>query len=51
MNLGKFFTRASIALITALATNIPLIASELGPEVVLKAVYLGLRQVDNAIES
>ena len=47
MNLGKFLTRASIALITTLATNIPLMASEFGPEVVLKAVYLGLRQVDS----
>jgi uncharacterized protein len=46
MNLGKFLTRASIALVTALAANVPLHASELGPEVVLKAVYQGLRQVD-----
>ncbi len=47
MNLGKFFARVGIAVITALATNISLQASELGPEVVLKATYLGLRQVDS----
>jgi uncharacterized protein len=46
MNLGKFITRISIALATTLATSIPLRASELGPEVVLKAVYEGLQQVD-----
>jgi uncharacterized protein len=46
MNLGKFLTRASIAVATTLATQIPLQASELGPAVVLKAVYTGLRQVD-----
>jgi uncharacterized protein len=46
MNLGKFLARASIVLSTTLATSIPLQASELGPEVVLKAVYTGLRQVD-----
>jgi uncharacterized protein len=46
MNLGKFLTRASIALITTLVSHIPLQASELGPEVVLKSVYAGLRQVD-----
>jgi uncharacterized protein len=51
MNLGKFLTRAGIALITTLATNIPLQASELGPEVVLKAVYQGLRQVDTTRSS
>ncbi len=47
MNLGKFFTRVSLSVITALATHIPLQASELGPEVVLKAVYTGLKQVDS----
>ena len=47
MNLGKFFTRFSIAAITVLGTHIPLQASELGPEVVLKSVYVGLRQVDS----
>ncbi|WP_310481401.1 neutral zinc metallopeptidase [Chamaesiphon sp. VAR_48_metabat_403] len=46
MNLGKFITRISIALATTLASSVPLQASELGPEVVLKAVYEGLRQVD-----
>jgi uncharacterized protein len=46
MNLGKFLAHASIAIATTLATSIPLQASELDPEVVLKAVYLGLRQVD-----
>jgi uncharacterized protein len=48
MNLGKFLTRVSIALVTTIAASIPLQASELlGPEVVLKAVYGGLRQVDS----
>jgi uncharacterized protein len=47
MHLGKFFTRVGIALITTIATHVPLQASELGPEVVLNAVYLGLRQVDS----
>jgi uncharacterized protein len=47
MNLGKFLTRVSIALVTTIAASIPLQASELGPEVVLKAVYTGLRQVDS----
>lgn len=47
MNLGKFLTRVSIALITIIATNRPLQADELGPEVVLKAIYTGLRQVDS----
>ena len=46
MNLGKFLTRVSLAFVTTIATAIPIQASELGPEVVLKAVYLGLRQVD-----
>ncbi len=46
MNLGKFFTRVGIAVITVLGTHIPLQASELGPEIVLKSVYAGLRQVD-----
>ncbi len=47
MNLGKFFTHIGIAAITTIATYIPLQATELGPEVVLKAVYIGLRQVDS----
>ncbi len=47
MNLGKFFTRLSIATVTAFAAHIPLQASELGAEVVLKSVYVGLRQVDS----
>lgn len=47
MHLGKFLTRVSIALVTVLAPQISLQASELGPEVVLKAVYTGLRQVDS----
>jgi uncharacterized protein len=51
MNLGKFLTRVSIAFVTTLATSIPLRASELGPEVVLKAVYTGLRQVDTTRSS
>ncbi|AFY96400.1 neutral zinc metallopeptidase [Chamaesiphon minutus] len=46
MNLGKFLTRVSLAFVTTIATHAPLQARQLGPEVVLKAVYLGLRQVD-----
>ena len=46
MNLGKFLTRASIAIMTIVGMNTPLQATELGPEVVLKAVYAGLRKVD-----
>jgi uncharacterized protein len=46
MNLGKFFTHIGIAIVTTFATTIPIQASDLGPEVVLKAVYIGLRQVD-----
>lgn len=49
--MGKFLTRISIALVTTLATSIPLRASELGPELVLKAVYQGLRQVDTTRSS
>jgi uncharacterized protein len=51
MKMGKFLTRISIALVTTLATSIPLRASELGPELVLKAVYQGLRQVDTTRSS
>jgi uncharacterized protein len=47
MNLGKFFTHIGIVLIATFATDISLQATELGPEVVLKATYLGLRQVDS----
>jgi uncharacterized protein len=47
MNLGKFLTHASIAIITIIGTNTRLQATELGPEVVLKAVYAGLRRVDS----
>jgi uncharacterized protein len=46
MNLGKFLTLATIAIVTIISTNKPLQATELGPEVVLKAIYAGLRQVD-----
>ena len=46
MKLGKFLARVSIAFVTTLASSMPLQASQLGPQVVLKAVYLGLRQVD-----
>jgi uncharacterized protein len=46
MNLGKFLTHVSIAVITIIGTNTRLQATELGPEVVLKAVYAGLRKVD-----
>ena len=46
MNLGKFLTRFSIAIVTTVATYIPIQAAELEPEVVLNAVYQGLGRVD-----
>jgi uncharacterized protein len=46
MNLAKIFTRVSIAIITVIGTTQPLRSTELGPEVVLNAVYQGLRKVD-----
>lgn len=47
MNLGKFLTRLSLAVVATIGTSIPLHAQQLlGPEIVLKAVYAGLRQVD-----
>ena len=46
MKLGKFLTHIGIAVITIVGTNKTLQASELGPDVVLNAVYQGLRQVD-----
>jgi uncharacterized protein len=46
MNLAKILTRVSIAIITVIGTNQPLRSTELGPEVVLNAVYQGLRKVD-----
>ncbi len=46
MHLGKFLTHIGITAITTIATSIPLQATELAPEIVLKAVYVGLRQVD-----
>ena len=46
MNLAKILTRVSIAIITVIGTTQPLRSTELGPEVVLNAVYRGLRQVD-----
>jgi uncharacterized protein len=46
MKLGKFLTHIGIAVITIMGTNRTLQASELGPEVVLNAVYQGLRKVD-----
>jgi uncharacterized protein len=46
MKLGKFLTHISIAVITLIGINRTLQASELGPEVVLNAVYQGLRKVD-----
>jgi uncharacterized protein len=46
MKLGKFLTHIGIAVITIMETNRTLQASELGPEVVLNAVYQGLRKVD-----
>jgi uncharacterized protein len=46
MNLGKFLTRVSIAIVTTVAAYVPLQAAELEPEVVLNAVYQGLGRVD-----
>ena len=46
MKLGKFLTHIGIAVITIIGTTHPLRSTELGPDVVLKAVYQGLRQVD-----
>jgi uncharacterized protein len=46
MNLAKLLTHVSIAIITVIGTNQPLRSTELGPEVVLNAVYQGLRKVD-----
>jgi uncharacterized protein len=47
MNLAKLLTHVSIAIITVIGTTQPLRSTELGPEVVLKAVYQGLRKVDS----
>jgi uncharacterized protein len=47
MHLGKFLTRLGIAALTTIGTSMSLQATELGPEVVLKSVYAGLRQVDS----
>ncbi len=46
MNLAKLLTHVSIAIITVIGTTQPLRSTELGPEVVLNAVYQGLRKVD-----
>ena len=46
MNLAKILTHVSIAIITVMGTTQPLRSTELGPEVVLNAVYQGLRKVD-----
>ena len=46
MNLGKFLTRATIAMITIIGMGTPIQADELEPEIVLKAIYTGLRKVD-----
>jgi uncharacterized protein len=46
MKLGKFFTCISLAAIAIVGTNRPIQSSELGPDIVLKAIYTGLRQVD-----
>jgi uncharacterized protein len=46
MKLGKFLTHITIAAITIFGTNQPLRSTELGPEVVLNAIYQGLRKVD-----
>lgn len=47
MNLGKFLTHIGIAAITTIASIIPIQATELGPELVVKAVYTGMRKVDS----
>jgi uncharacterized protein len=46
MNLAKLLTHVSIAIITTIGTTLPLRSTELGPEVVLNAVYQGLKRVD-----
>jgi uncharacterized protein len=46
MNLAKFLTHVSIAIVTVIGTIQPLRSTELGPEVVLNAVYQGLKKVD-----
>ena len=46
MKLGKFLARISLTVITIIGTTQPLRSTELGPEVVLNAVYQGLRKVD-----
>jgi uncharacterized protein len=47
MKLGKFFTYISLAAIAIIGTNRPIQSNELAPEVALKAIYNGLRQVDS----
>jgi uncharacterized protein len=45
MKLGKLFAHFTIAVTTTIATILPLRANQVGPEAVLKAVYIGIRQV------
>ena len=47
MRLGKFLTHLGMSAIAVASTSISLNASELGPEVVIKAVYTGMRRVDS----
>jgi uncharacterized protein len=47
MNLAKILTHVSIAIVTVIGTTQPLRSTELEPEVVLNAVYQGLRKVDS----
>ncbi len=47
MRLVKFLTHIGIAAITTIANIIPIQATELGPEIVIKAVYTGMRHVDS----
>lgn len=47
MNLAKIFTHVSIAIVTVIGTIQPIRSTELEPEIVLKAVYQGLRQIDS----
>ena len=47
MQLRKIFIRIILAALITVSISIPIKASQLGAEVVLKAVYTGLKQVDS----
>jgi hypothetical protein len=46
MKLGQLFVQTAIAATTTIGTILPLRASQIGPEPVLKAVYTGIRQIE-----